>query len=460
MTTITIRMLGSPEISDGDVVQRVRGKKTWALLARILLSERPVPRRQLAAELFPDADDPMGAVRWSLSQARGALGTSTSLVGDPVEPRLAPGIVVDVRQPDLGVDDVLAVGGGLLDGVDGDWSPDFDMWLAVERARLESRLIGALHHEAEIAMARDDLDRATIAARELVRRAPLNESSHVMLVQALARAGETRTASDAVRTCERLFLTELGLEPTAALRDAARPTDRTGRTRVAPGASARALLESGAAALDAGAIDAGVSCMRQAVARIEDGADKQLAATAWCALGSALVHSVRGADDEGRVALRRASELALDVGDRDTAISALTELGYADLLAGRRPQADANFSRATELVAEADVAAEDDPRCAILGFSALNVADWGDTPRALGRFREAIERSDAGGQRRPLIFALTLGARSLIDGGESVEAATWLNRADRLIADERWLSFRPLARCLQYELELAAIPFS
>lgn len=452
----TIRMLGSPVIVHDDVVNRVRGKKTWALLARILLSDRPLPRRQLAAEIFPDADDPMGALRWSLSQARGALGSPTSLVGDPVEPRLASGVVVDVRQPDLGMDDVLEVSGSLLDGVDGQWTPDYDMWLSVERARAESRLIGALHHEAEIAMARNDLVRATVAAREMVRRAPMDESSYVMLVHALTRAGDTSAAADVVRACEELFLAELGVAPTPALSDAARPTDRTGRTHVSPAASVRALLESGSAALDAGAIDAGVSCMRQAVAAIEDDGDTQLAATAWCALGSALVHAVRGADDEGQVALRRAADLALHVGDRNTAVSALTELGYAETLAGRRSQADANFCQATDLVSDAGLAAQDDPRCAILGFSGLNLADGGNTPLALERFRDAVERADAGAQRRPLIFALTVGARSLIDSGDPREAATWLARADALIAEEKWLSFRPLARCLQHQLDLAA----
>jgi DNA-binding SARP family transcriptional activator len=65
------RLLGSPRIEDnGQPCPPPRGLKSWAVLARVALAERPVGRRELAAESFGEADDPLGALRWSLADLR------------------------------------------------------------------------------------------------------------------------------------------------------------------------------------------------------------------------------------------------------------------------------------------------------------------------------------------------------------------------------------------------------
>lgn len=71
-------------------LQLCRGHQSWAVLARVLLSERPLHRRQLAAELFSDTADPLGALRWCLAALRLSLGRET-LLGDLIEARLPPG---------------------------------------------------------------------------------------------------------------------------------------------------------------------------------------------------------------------------------------------------------------------------------------------------------------------------------------------------------------------------------
>ena len=63
-------MLGPPEIErDGVVVAPPRGHKAWGVLAYVVLAERPVARTRLAGLVFADADDPRGALRWTLAQA-------------------------------------------------------------------------------------------------------------------------------------------------------------------------------------------------------------------------------------------------------------------------------------------------------------------------------------------------------------------------------------------------------
>ena len=62
--SLTIHLLGRPRIErpSGDVYQ-FRSRKSWALLAFLILNDRPPSRRQLASLLFSEADDPLRPVR-------------------------------------------------------------------------------------------------------------------------------------------------------------------------------------------------------------------------------------------------------------------------------------------------------------------------------------------------------------------------------------------------------------
>ena len=58
----------------GVPVDAPRGHKAWGLLAYLLRSRVPPSRERLATLLFPEADDPLGALRWTLSEVRRRLG--------------------------------------------------------------------------------------------------------------------------------------------------------------------------------------------------------------------------------------------------------------------------------------------------------------------------------------------------------------------------------------------------
>ena len=53
------------------------------------------------------------------------------------------------------------------------------------------------------------------------------------------------------------------------------------------------------------------------------------------ALGMALVHNVRGRDEEGAAALHEALALAEAAGDREAAAKVCRELGFVEVQAGR-----------------------------------------------------------------------------------------------------------------------------
>jgi DNA-binding SARP family transcriptional activator len=81
----TIQLLGRPCIRRGTAdVYKFRSRKSWALLAYLILRERPPTRSQLASLLFADANDPVRALRWSLTEIRRAMDEDGSLDGDPV----------------------------------------------------------------------------------------------------------------------------------------------------------------------------------------------------------------------------------------------------------------------------------------------------------------------------------------------------------------------------------------
>ena len=74
---LDVRLIGRPEIVDPSGVSRlVRGYQSWALLARLVLADRPLSRRELSAELFPDTVDPLGSLRWCLAGLRRAVGSA------------------------------------------------------------------------------------------------------------------------------------------------------------------------------------------------------------------------------------------------------------------------------------------------------------------------------------------------------------------------------------------------
>src|SRR5713226_10947 len=67
-------LLGSPAVADGSVRVPLRLRpKAMAILARVALAEEPVPRAELARELFDEVDASRAGLRWYLSNLRAAL---------------------------------------------------------------------------------------------------------------------------------------------------------------------------------------------------------------------------------------------------------------------------------------------------------------------------------------------------------------------------------------------------
>jgi DNA-binding SARP family transcriptional activator len=449
--SLAIRLLGKPQIErDGVPVGPPRGRKTWALLAYLLLCERPPPRSRVASLLFSEADDPLGALRWTLADLRRMLGAADAAAGDPLELSLPPGSPVDVVALIAPGDDVSfgQAEGELLEGMVFPSSPVFESWLGVMRRHLDGAARAMAHDEALMRLAAGDTARATELAAQLVSQDPLDQAGQELLIRCLARAGRRQAAERQLAECEALFRRELGVVPGPELRSAASEADRTGAAAVGDRDAALGQLEAGQAALDAGAVEPGVQILRQACAEAAASGDASLEARGLAALGSALVHSMRGRDEEGAVRLHEALRLADGCGQRATAAAACRELGYIDVQAGRGPSAGRWLTRATEL------AEGNEELCAVLGVRGMALSDRAHYGAALDLLNRSVARAERCGRRRQAAWSLSLVGRVHMLRGDLSLALPPLDESLALVAAERWTAFRPWPDVLRAEASL------
>lgn len=452
---LAVHLLGPPSVlRDGAAVAVPRGRKPWALLAYLLCSRVAPTREHLVSLLFVEADDPLGALRWNLTALRRLLGDDAVVGGDPVAVSLPGDTLIDV--------DVLAAGSWaaalelkglgrpLLEGLDFPTSPAFDLWLAMERRHLEGTTAAVLHEAAQAKLAAHDARRAAELAARLVALDPFDENHRVLLVRSLAAAGDGIEAARQVARCRELFLEELGVEPGPALEEAAqtlaaRPVGgpTLGRHGV------RAQLEAGDAAIGAGAVDAGLQCLRRALVDARALGDPALVARALVVLGTALVHSARGRDEEAGSALHEALALA-DAHDLPgDAAAAARELGYVEMLRGRYDRAFAWLDRAVAS------AGDDQVELAAIGnVRGTGLTDTGRTGAAMAELHAACARGEAVGAPKLVAYASAMLGRAHLLRDELAEAEAPLSRALD-IAEREWTSLVPYPLTLLGELAAA-----
>lgn len=423
-----------------------RGRKSWALLARVALADRPVGRRELAGELFGEADDPLGALRWSLTDLRRSLGRPALLGGDPLT--LTRGeLWLDVWALEDRLLPVEDIGGDLLDGVTLRDCPGFDTWLLLARLQVASRSREELRRRSLELLAAGDTAGATAAAGRAARLDPLDEGAQELFLRVLTAAGRGAAATAHLVACEALFDRE-GLVPSPALRAAIRDVHRPSDPRPRAGVVAGSLLRAGTAALDAGAVDAGVETLRRAAVEAARAADPALEAAVLRALGVALVHAVRGRDGEGAVVLHRALTVSRTAGRPSLTADVLRELAFVDVQAGRHGSAERALDEATRA---AGPAVDPALRSRILAVAGMNEADRGRHGPAAQLLAASAGLARDAGEPRQEAWSQGVLARSLLLHGARAAARDAAERSIRLARRERWNAFLPWPQVLRAE---------
>ena len=436
-----VHLLGRPLIEvDGAPGYRYRSRKSWALLAFLLLGERPPTRSQLASLLFSEADDPLGALRWCLAEIRRALGPTAVLDGDPVTIALPAGATLDVdvlvhahwstavELPGLGDD--------LLDGISIGHADAFESWLLSERRRLAAASEAILHEAAVGLLARGELARARALAVRAAVLSPLDENHQALLIKLYRLAGEDEAASRQYDAWTTIAERELGAAPGAAVVLAMREGPRVARE--SQSASIHAVTEAGAAAVSAGALVAGVASFETAVNLADrSGADSERVQTRLV-LAEALIHTLGGLDEAGLATLNEAERIAVANGDRETVTRVQAEVGYVDFLRARYDRAERALTQVL-----ADDATSQSVRAKALTYLGAVASDRADYPRAVSVLGDAVQASRAVGEPRRQAFGLSMLGRVSLLRGDLVEATAALEGAVALAERDHWLSFLP-----------------
>jgi pimeloyl-ACP methyl ester carboxylesterase/DNA-binding SARP family transcriptional activator len=193
----------------GGPVVLPQSQKTRALLAYLAVTRRPHRRERLCGMFWDVADDPRGALRWSLSKLRALDDEDTpriradrdTVAFDPAGARVD---ALEVREAAVGGLDrhshdrlrqlAAMFRGPFLEGLELPDFHDFEVWRIAEREefrRLHLRLLRELVSRLDTTP-----EEALVPARELVRLAPDDESSRAALIRLLAAAGRRAEAEE------------------------------------------------------------------------------------------------------------------------------------------------------------------------------------------------------------------------------------------------------------------------
>ena len=215
-------------------------------------------------------------------------------------------------------------------------------------------------------------------------------------------------------------------------------------------ATVEAAIESGSATIAAGAIEPGIAALRSAVRLADAGRTPLLRSRSRQALAEALIHSLRGLDEEGLAHLHEADRLALEDDNPIGSALARAELGYVDFLRARYGRAELWLTEAMNLADGSPVVMA--KAATYLGSVHSDTANY---PQAIAVLDVAGLLSREAGDPRLEAYALCMKGRVGLLRGDLEEADQHLTTAVALAEREHWLSFLPWPQAFLGEICLA-----
>ncbi len=190
-----------------------RHPRKLAVLTVLALARRPVARDLLVGQFWGERQERLArhSLSDALSEIRQLLGPdAVSARGDTVA--LAPDapLVIDAVafQAACGVGDraraIALYGGPFLNGVFLKDAPDFELWSANERARLERLFLEACEHQVAALVAADRQAEAAAVATRWLDAQPLSAEAATALLAALRAPGTPAADRAALATYDRL----------------------------------------------------------------------------------------------------------------------------------------------------------------------------------------------------------------------------------------------------------------
>lgn len=233
---LEIRLLGPLEVVvDGVPLELPPSRKARALLAYLVVSERPHGRSALCDLFWDDVDDPRAGLRWALSMLRRVVDgdehrrilTSrdrvefdvSRAVVDLLEVRAAvPGDPADAPLESLERAARL-FRGAFLENLDVPGARQYEAWCMGMRERTRKLQLALLATLTE--RLRGDPGAALPHAFARLRLDPFAEGAYVSAMEVLGELGRVDQGLELYERCRRTFEEELGISPSPEL-DAAR----------------------------------------------------------------------------------------------------------------------------------------------------------------------------------------------------------------------------------------------
>ncbi|MGB3715746.1 MAG: BTAD domain-containing putative transcriptional regulator [Candidatus Promineifilaceae bacterium] len=244
MEPLTIRLLGSPQVTAGRQSLSFPTRKVLAVLV-YLVTERGRPSREtLMALLWPESAPEKAAItlRGALSRLRKALqpageyilteGATVAFDFDEahdldlawLEAAARTELPPDEMSPILAFDR-----GEFLEGFTLPDTPGFDTWVAIQREACQRQLETVYDRLSQHLLATRNNAAALETAARWVARAPLSEQAYRRLMAAQVLNGQRPAALQTYQQLQATLQQELGLDPS---RESTVLADHIGRGRV------------------------------------------------------------------------------------------------------------------------------------------------------------------------------------------------------------------------------------
>jgi len=437
-----VRLLGPPAIvRDGQPV-RLGGRKTWGLLTFLVLEPRAPTRRDVIDRLVPEANDPLAALRWLLHQVRRALQPDARIEERDGRLRLslehADVDVLRLLDVPRDVEEVeRLVGGELLEGMAFDDVPTFDLWLALERTRVRNAGIESLWW-ASTQVASEEPERALRLVERGLLLDPYCETKNELVVDLYVQMGNGAAALAHVDAVDRRYRDDLGMPMPETIR---RPLERPRPLVSVPAApSARALLRSAGARLEAGEYDRAVVTARRAADAALASGDRRLELDALALLASVLIHTHRGRDLEAKGLLSRGAQLANDLGDVGALADVEREMGFVLCMEANYGAAEGALARSAALAREVGDEERAGKAETYLGTCRSDRCDFGAAEEAL---TTAIGRFEAVGNLGWVGYAEGMLARVFERSGDPERGRTVAESGTEHVRTAGWTAILP-----------------
>jgi DNA-binding SARP family transcriptional activator/tetratricopeptide (TPR) repeat protein len=228
MAQLTIRLLGSPEITIEGQPVSFRTRKVLALLVYLAVEEGIHSREALMTLLWPEnpTQNASSTLRVTLTRLRQALqpagdilftaggkvGFDPNFSSDLDLAWLATAVLPDT-QPDSLMNILDIDRGEFLAEFNLPDAPDFDTWAAIQREVIQRQVETIYDRLTQHQLANHEIAAAMESAARWVRRAPLTEAAYRRLMAAQALSGDRSAALRTYAQCQAMLQVEFGIQP-------------------------------------------------------------------------------------------------------------------------------------------------------------------------------------------------------------------------------------------------------